>query len=255
MPKGVYAAASAMWVEARALDVAARNLAHGSTSGYRREIMLRGSFAEELAKNGRNGPISGDGGSGVLTRGSYFSQAEGMREATGAPLDLALSGDAFYQVQDPQGRMLLTRAANFRTDQQGRLVTPDGWLVQGQGGAITIPAEAERIVVDRAGRISIETTQNGVRQETVVDQLRVSTVADPRRLAAVNGQCFDPAGQELRDATAYDVHQGTLEKSNVEPILELAEMISIQRRYDAAQKALREQTASTGLSDVLRGGG
>jgi flagellar basal-body rod protein FlgG len=254
MPKGIYAAASAMVVETRSLEVTARNLAHVQTPGYRRETALRTSFAEVMSRQGYTGDVSRDGGVGLLPAGSYFTFQDGTIVPTGAPLDLALTGNGFYQVRDDQGRTVLTRAAHFNTDVQGRLVTPEGWTVEGQGGAITIPADATRVVVDPAGRIIAETQANGQIQQTVIDQLRVVTVAKPERLSARNGQYFDPDGQALGEADRFEVHQGNLEQANLDPIQELAQLIALQRRYDAAQHALREQ-ANTGasLSEILRG--
>ena len=251
--KGTYIAASAMNVEATALDIAARNLAHSQTTGYRREAFVHSDFATALGQQGRQGDLKSDGGGGILSAGSYFEQQGGARETTGAPLDVALEGDGFFSVQDAQGRTLLTRAGHFVTDGQGRLATPEGYLVQGQGGAIEIPSDAERLSIDQDGRISAFITDNGVRRDAVIDQLRLVRVEQPAALTARNGQYFDPGAQRQLDAIAH-VHQGFLEKSNVEPIRELAEMIAIQRRYDAAQKALREMnTAGAGFSDVLRG--
>ncbi len=255
MSKGVYAAASAMWVEQRSLDVTARNIAHALSPGYRKEVVQRTAFVDELAKRGHGTDLKGDGGAGVLTDGSRHIFTEGSRETTGAPLDLGLAGNGFYQVQAPDGRTLLTRAAHFTTDRQGRMVNPDGWPVLGQGGAISIPPDADRILVDQDGRVSYEVTQDGIRNETVLDQLRIGTVDNPERMRAVNGQYFDPTGQPVRDASNVQVLQGTLEKANIEPVQELVEMIAIQRRFDAAQKALREQSqAGSGFSDILRGG-
>ena len=255
MPKGTYIAASAMYVESQALDISARNLAHAQTTGYQRETFLRTGFAEELAKRGRIENIAGDGGSGSLAAGSYFAHGGGMRETTGAPLDLAIEGDGWFRVQNDQGKTLLTRAGHFVTDDQGRIATPEGWLVQGQGGAITIPRDAERISIDQSGRISAFISTNGVRRDTVIDQVRVVQVPQPRELRAINGQYFDPAGQAQNDGTGR-IQQGYLEKSNVEPIQELAEMIAIQRRYDAAQKSLKEMNqAGSGFSELLRGNG
>lgn len=254
MPKGTYIAASAMYVESSALDIAARNLAHAQTTGYRREVFLHTDFATELkAKRGNQGDLAGDGGGGILGAGSYFEHNGGSREDTGAPLDVAIEGEGFFRVQGPGGRTLLTRAGHFSTDDKGRLTTPEGMLVEGQGGAITVPPDAERIAIDQQGRVSVFTTTNGVRTDAVIDQLRVVHVERPQDMTAVNGQYFDPGDQRQTDGGST-VHQGSLEKSNVEPIRELAEMIAIQRRYDAAQKALREMNnAGTGFSDVLRG--
>jgi flagellar basal-body rod protein FlgG len=254
MPKGIYAAASAMVVETRTQEVVARNIANLQTDGYRKETALRTSFATELAKRGAHGDLSKEGGAGVLPAGSFFSFGDGTQEATGAPLDLALHGDGFYRVRDDQGKVHLTRAAHFNTDAQGRLVTPDGWTVEGQGGPIVVPSDANRVTVDKSGRISVQSTVNGVATDTVLDQLRIVQVDQPTRMTARNGQYFDPGDQAQRDATGVEVRQGYLEHANVDPIQELVQMISGQRRYDAAQRALKEQASlGGGLSDMLRG--
>jgi flagellar basal-body rod protein FlgG len=254
MPKGIYAAASAMVVETRAQEITARNLANQQTPGYREETVRRNSFADLLRAFGHQG-IARAGGSGVLSAGSYFSFSEGQLEPTSAPYDLALRGEGFYRVRDDQGRLLLTRAGHFIPDAQGRLATPQGWLVEGQGGPITVPNDARRIVVDPSGRVLAERLQDGIPQQDVIDQLRVATVADPRRLTAVNGQYFDPGDEPVRDATGYQIAQGHLEKANLEPLEQMVEMIAVHRRYDAAQRALKEQANVGGnLSELLRGG-
>lgn len=254
MPKGIYAAASAMVAETRAQEVTARNMAHQTTAGYRRETALRTSFAETLLQQGRDGGLAGDGGAGVLSAGSFFSFGDGIMEPTGAPLDLGLHGDGFYRVKDDQGRTLLTRVANFAADAQGRLVTPEGWTVEGQGGPIVIPPDAGQVRVDRDGRVSTLNRVGSTLTETIVDQLRLVTVDAPTRMTALNGQYFDPGAQAQRDATHIEVHQGHLERSNVDPLHEMVEMIATQRRYDAAQRALKEQASVGGsLSDLLRG--
>ncbi len=254
MPKGVYSAASAMYVEAQTLDVTARNLAHATTTGYRRETAFRRGFDQALAEQrGQTGGLEGNGGVGILSQGSSFSFTEGGRETTGAPYDLALAGEGFFQVKKPGGEPLLTRAGHFQTDAQGRLVTPEGFFLQGQGGAITVPEGAEAVTVDRDGRVSVATTAGGIRKDQVIEQLRLVKVDKPEALRAINGQYFDPGTLTQSDAKIA-VHQGELEKSNIDPLRELVDMIAIQRRYDAAQKALKEQsTAGQGFTELLRG--
>ncbi len=253
MPKGIYAAASAMVAETRLLETTARNIAHAQTPGYRREGLLRVGFAEVLANQGRSGGVKGDGGTGVLPDGSYFTFTDGVRDPTGASFDLALQGDGFFAVQDPAGKTWLTRSGNFQLDGQGRLATREGQLVMGQGGPITIPEDAGKVVIDESGLVTTETrTSEGVVRSTI-DQLRLVTVAAPRSMTPANGVSFDPAGQSLVDA-APAVFQGHLERGNVNPIDELVQMVALQRRHDAAQKAITEQSrAGEGYSDVLRG--
>jgi flagellar basal body rod protein FlgG len=254
MPKGIYAAASAMVVETRNQEAVAHNLANLQTAGYRNETALRTSFAQLMAARGASGDLSTTGGAGVLNAGNYYSFTQGTLETTGAPLDLALSGDGFYRVRTDQGRELLTRAAHFSTDPQGRLVTPEGWSVEGQGGVITVPPDAGRITVSKSGAISVSSTANGVATDTVLDQLRIVRVAKPGSMAAVNGQYFDPGEQAQTDATGTLVQQGMIERSNVDSLQQLAAMIAGERRYDSAQRAFREQyKAGASLTDLLRG--
>ena len=253
MPKGVYAAASAMVTETRLLEATARNIAHAQTPGYRREGSLRVGFAEVLADQGRNGGLKGDGGAGILPNGSYFAFSDGMRDPTGGTYDLALHGDGFFTVQDAAGASWLTRNGNFQLDPQGRLMTREGHAVLGQGGPITIPDDAQRIIIDQSGLVTVEnSTPDGIVRSTL-DQLRLTTVAKPQAMVPANGIYFDPAGQALRDASV-SVHQGHLERGNVNPVDELVQMVALQRRYDAAQKALTEQSRTgDGYSDILRG--
>lgn len=253
MPKGIYAAASAMITETRLLEATSRNIAHAQTPGYRREGALRVGFSEVLANEGRGSAIAGGGGAGVLPNGSYFTFSDGAREPTGAPYDLALSGDGFFTVRDPDGKTWLTRGGNFQLDAQNRLTTREGQLVLGQGGPITIPDDAQKVVIDESGMITIENqTPDGTVRSTL-DQIRLATVAQPQRMTPSNGIYFDPSGQPLVDAKA-SVHQGELERGNVNPVDELVQLVALQRRYDAAQRAILEQDRTgQSYSDILRG--
>jgi flagellar basal-body rod protein FlgF len=256
MPKIAYLAASAMYVESQALDLAARNLAHAQTPGYRRGVFLRDGFDETLAKTGKTGGLDGNGGAGILGAGSFTDFTQAPSEETGAPLDVAIRGEGFLRVNGPDGKLLLTRAGHLNLDASGRLVTPEGWSVQGQGnGGITIPRNAERLVINQQGRVSAMVREGDAKVEVVVDQLRLSKVDDLKKLKPFNGQYFDPGNEVLSDTgVATQVQQGRLEKGNVEPVQELVAMIAIQRRHDAAQKALRETTNLGGnVSEMLRG--
>ena len=255
MTKGIYAAASAMVLETRAQEINARNLANQQTPGYREESLLRNSFAEVMKGMGQQGNIAADGGAGVLPNGSFFNFTDGPLEPTNGPFDLALRGNGFFRVKDNQGQTLLTRAGNFSVDEQAQLVTQEGWVVEGQGGAITIPPNTKRITVAKDGTITADIVEGGTSTPTVVDRLRVVTVADSKQLVAVNGQYFSSGSQPDVDAAETTVLQGHLEKANLEPLEQLVQMISVQRRYDAAQRALKEQSNVGGsLSELLRGG-
>lgn len=255
MPKGIYAAASAMVVETRALDVVANNLANAQSAGYRRQSALHDAFVDRLAQEGRGRAIDGDGGAGIASAGTWFHFAEGTKEQTGAPLDVALTGPGFFRVRDAEGRALLTRAGRFTLDGAGRLTTPEGYAVEGQGGAITVPPEAQRLVIDEAGRIYAESPSTTGPVQTLIDQLRVVDVARPAELQARTGQYFVSPAQGESDAPGARVAQGWIERGNVDPVRELVDMVSIQRRFESAQRALKQQDATgRDYSDLLRGG-
>ncbi|MDW8373250.1 MAG: flagellar hook basal-body protein [Planctomycetota bacterium] len=253
MPKGIYAAASAMVTECRLLEATARNLAHVQTPGYRREGLTRIGFAAVLAAEGRRGGLAGDGGAGVLPGASYRSFRDGVREPTQREFDVALHGPGFFALQDPQGKTWLTRAGAFQLDAQGRLIDPRGWQVLGDNGPIVVPAEAAgSIVIAEDGQISVETRVPGGIQRTELGRLRIVGVDDPARMSSGDGIVFDPGSQTLRPATAR-VLQGHLERANAEPLEELVQLIALQRRYDTAQRALTQQMRTgEGYSEILR---
>lgn len=254
MPKGLYAAASAMVVESRLLEATARNLAHIQTPGYRREGLTRVGFAAVLAGEGRQGGLAHDGGAGVLPGASYRSFRDGVREPTGRELDAALHGEGFFVVQDAEGRAWLTRDGAFHLDAQGRLLTGRGEQVLGANGPIAIPPEAAgAIVIAEDGEITVETRTAAGVLRTPIDRLQLVRVERPAALATADGIRFAPGEQPLQPAPAR-VLQGHLERANADPIDELVQLIALQRRYDAAQRALiQQQRAGEGYSDVLRG--
>lgn len=253
MPKGVYAAASAMLTESRALEAVTANLANAQSAGYRRQIALRTGFDQVLAERGRQGGIAADGGAGVRDAGTTHAFDQGEFESTGNPLDLGLGGPGFFRVRDGE-RELLTRSGAFRLDEQRRIVNDHGWTLQGQAGDIAIPAETHSVRVDEGGRVYAEVLlpAGGV-EHRFIDQIRIAEVADPHALGVVNGQYFLGAEDQPDQPTAL-VRQGHVERANVNSITELVDLIAIQRRYEAAQRALRQQNeAGRGFSDILRG--
>ena len=154
MPKGVYAAASAMVTEQRALDVTSYNMANAQSVGFRRAEALRSSFATELAmQQQRTDDISGNGGAGVLADGVFRAQAQGNIHRSDRPTDIAISGEGFFHLIDDQGGVALSRDGAFDINENGELINDLGWKLQGQGGDIQLPPDRMGISIDEAGRI------------------------------------------------------------------------------------------------------
>ena len=245
MPKGVYAAASAMFTEQRLVEVHANNMANATAAGFKRSEPLRDDFENLLARaQNRTGPVNEDGGAGALFAGVYHIFKPGEFIETGNSLDVAITGEAFFAVENESEEVLLTRNGHFSIDENGQLFNDSGHVVLGQGGGpITIPPDAAEIQIDPLGNISVQVPSDAGPVETLIDRLRVVTVDDPTGLEPRSGQYFAAGGQVIRDAIAedYTLNSGMIENANVDAVSEMVDMISAQRRYDAAQRALTEQ--------------
>jgi len=253
MPKGVYAAASAMLTERYQTEVIANNIANATTPGFRRSIALRDDFATLLARQARVEDLQGDGGAGVFLQQTFLVQEDGNLVETGGDLDMALSGNGFFLVEDDREQWL-TRHSHFSTNDLGQVITDDGRVLQGQGGPVVIPPEAADVDVDDAGRIYAVMPAEAGPQRTFLDQVRIVTVADRSQLRGDDGLFFRPGEQELRDADAFQVHHRFIEQGNTQAVQEMVEMIAAQRRYDSARRVLTEQTDATrGYSELLGG--
>jgi flagellar basal-body rod protein FlgG len=256
MPRGVYAAASAMVTESKALDVVAQNIANANSPGYRRQVALREGFDQVLAARGRTGDLEHDGGLGVRDSAAGRVFTQGSLQETQSDLDLAITGQGFFRMRDPQGHVWLTRNGHFNLASDGRLVDDHGWALEGQGGPIVVPPESTRIAVDDRGRVYAQRVDDqGAPVQDFLDQLRIVDVADKNQLRARDGQRFSaPEGAQIDVGSGASVRQGFIEQANVDPVGELVTMISVQRRYDAAQRALRtNEDTGRGFSDLLRG--
>lgn len=254
MPKGIYAAASSMYADRFMVEVYANNLANANSSGFRRSVPVRGSFAQQLQSDlARHEDLAGNGGAGVFLEGTFLSHQDGQRRSTGRPFDVALHGDGFFLVEGPDGQAL-TRQSSYFLDEAGQLVSKEGRRLLGQGGPITIQAEADDVTIDRQGRIyAVIPTENGP-QMSFIDQIRVVTVEDLGALRGRDGQYLALGDQVPVDAVDYSVEQGFREEGNVDTVREMVDMIAAQRRYDAAQRVLKAQLQSDSkYSDLLRG--
>lgn len=212
---------------AREMQTVANNIANVSTTGFRREGVI---FAEEV----RALPLEGGAVAMTSARARFTDEAQGALEQTNGTLDLAIEGEGFFTVMTPRGPRL-TRAGAFGRDADGQVVTPEGHaLLDEGGGAIAIPFEAKAIGVGADGTISVDGEP--------LARVGVVTVEDQTRLFRESGTLFRSDGPTVPAETA-SVLSGFLEGSNVNPILEIARMIEVQRAYEYGQKLLDQEDA------------
>jgi flagellar basal-body rod protein FlgG len=226
-------ALAAMQEDANHLDRVAQNMANLATPGYKREVTLARPFADVV--DDVSAAAQAAGGAGPARALVLVDTSAGSLKATGQPLDLALSGDGFFEVST-SGGLAYTRQGDFRIDAQGRLVTAAGDPVMGKGGEIRLATRTP--VIDAAGNITEHDA--GAAQppgDAPVAQLRVVRFGDTRPMHHLGAGLLSPGTDPtvVADATAR-VHQGQLEASNTGTMQEMVQVIQTMRHFESMQK-------------------
>jgi flagellar basal-body rod protein FlgF len=255
--KGIYCAASAMLVQESMHDVVANNLANVSTAGFRGRIPVNKTFPDLLTDRIENIPVTPGATTGpnqIRFRGKIpignlalanvlsettMTMKRGAMNVTNAPLDVAIDGVGFFVVRDGAGNTFYTRSGQFQVNQEGQLLTHDGFFVQGDGGPIEI-GEAENVRINSEGQV--------VADGEVVDTLQVVAFEEPTYLKHIGGS-LHAANEQTGVPTPVDTPSlvsGTLEQSNVDVVSEMSRMIEAHRAYEAASKALMTHDDETG---------
>ncbi len=226
MNNGLYTAFLGMRSRQRTLDVQASNIANASTNGFKAQRLLYTSFdaAAKGATDKQNLMA------GVQTSSATDFTSGDIRE-TGRSLDVAINGDAFLQIQTPNGTRY-TRAGNFTLDASGQLVTHKGDLVIGENGAITIPPGGGELSIGADGTLSVG--------GQAFDKLQVVRFENPATALTQEGESlFLANGAEQPVANVNSkVVQGALESSNVNSISEMVAMINNSREFESLQKSV-----------------
>lgn len=220
MDNAIYAALTRQAGLMREMRAVANNMANSSTTGFRREGVV---FSEHMTALGGRGTLSM-----ANAQGREVDLSPAPLTQTGGKLDLALEREGFFMVQTPQGNRL-TRAGAFMTSAEGELVNADGHRVLDDGEApLALPPGTRNIGVGPDGTISADGQPVG--------RVGIFAQPDPARLRHEGGTLFSAEGAE--PAPDAVVRQGFLEESNVNPVLEIARMIEVQRAYELGQSFL-----------------
>jgi len=234
--------ATGMLAQQTNVDVISNNIANMTTSGFKRQ---RAAFQDLIYQNiDRPGSTSSDAattvpsgiqmGLGVRTGSVYRMHGQGALKITDNPLDLALTGEGYFQVQMPNGDISYTRDGTFQMNQNGEIVTVQGYLVD---PGITIPADATSIDINASGEVSVKIP--GQTASQVVGQMQLAGFANPAGLEAIGDNFFietDASGTPNTGVAGADefgaIRQGALEQSNVNVVEEMTELIAAQRAYE-----------------------
>jgi len=175
---------------------------------------------------------------------------EGSLSTTDRELDVAVNGDGFIAVQNKEGGEAYTRAGDLRLDNTGRLTTGAGFVVLGNGGPITIPP-AEKIDIGSDGSISIVPVGQSAESLVIVDRIKLvnpdtqNLQKDADGLLQLSGGGVAPAAAEVK------LENGVLERSNVNAVGQMIQLITNARQFEASINMMKEaktlDEASAGL--------
>ncbi|PRY77604.1 flagellar basal-body rod protein FlgF [Yoonia maritima] len=219
------------------MQVLANNIANASTTGFRAEEVMFSEHVKALGPDTASlSMATANVRDTVMTQGSLTQ--------TGGTFDLAIEGDGFFLVETPNGQRL-TRAGAFGPNENGDLVTPDGYPVLDAGGApMFVPQGVGRVGIGADGTISAGGQPIG--------QVGIFSPTDPNQMTRESGVLFDAAGgfEPVPDGRML---QGYLEESNVNPILQVSRMIEVQRAYEMGQGFLdKEHERIRGVIQSIR---
>lgn len=238
MDNTLYVGLSRQMTLQRALDVAANNLANVDTAGFKVESLTMQTDPLSPPSVSSSDPVKY-----VIDNGLARNFGQGGLEQSGNPLDVAIEGDGFFTVQTASGNRY-TRDGRFGIDAQNQLVDHSGNPVLSSGGApITLDPRKTSIAIAKDGAIS----QDG----TPVGKLGVARFASLSALTKQGDNLYDAPGATPTTATDARVHQGMVERSNVQPVVEITQLIAITRAYERVTQMM-SQTEDLSQSAVQR---
>ncbi|WP_419827981.1 flagellar basal-body rod protein FlgG [Sphingomonas sp.] len=230
------------------MQVIANNIANVNTTGFKRDRANFQTLAYQYMKE-PGATSSGDDkytqgaalGTGVKMTGTSRSDTQGSLNQTGNALDVAIQGNGFFQVQQPDGTTAYTRDGNFSLSSEGQITTADGRALVPN---IQVPQGVTNITIGADGTVSA--TAAGSTEATQLGKIQLASFTNPTGLKSVGDNLLTEtqasgapqvgdAGTEGRGS----IEQGSLEASNVNVVEELVDMIETQRAYEVNSKMIK----------------
>ncbi|HXA39220.1 MAG TPA: flagellar basal-body rod protein FlgG [Phenylobacterium sp.] len=255
-------AATGMAAQQMNVEVISNNIANMNTVGFKKQRaefqdLLYQTLEQAGAQSSDQGTIVPTGvqiGAGVKAGSVYRISTQGALTATGNQFDLAINGRGYFQVLTPTGDNAYTRAGNFAVNDQGQLVTQDGYLIQ---PAISIPQTATNVTVSQSGQVQV--TQPGSPTPTVVGQLELASFMNEGGLSAQGSNLFKETGASGPPVIGTPglqglgtLTQGYTEASNVDPVTEITALIVAQRAYEMNSKVISTADNMLGVANQAK---
>ena len=248
MIRSLWSAATGMQAQTLNIDVISNNLANVATTGFKKS---RADFQDLLYQTLRSPGVASSAdtqvptgiqvGTGVRPAAVQKMFTQGEFVHTQNELDMAIEGEGFFQVIQPNGETAYSRSGSFKLDNEGRVVTSDGFAMEPE---LTIPADSLAISVGIDGTVSVLLA--GENQPTEIGNIELAQFVNPAGLRSIGRNLFMPSAAS-GDATTGtpgaeafgNIAQGYLESSNVSVVDEMVNMIVAQRAYETNSKTIQ----------------
>ncbi|HWR38005.1 MAG TPA: flagellar basal-body rod protein FlgG [Patescibacteria group bacterium] len=254
MMRALYTAGTGMKAQQMNLDVISNNLANVNTTGHKKDrIEFEDMIYQTLRQTGvASGPDTQlptglQVGHGVMPVATQKIYTQGSLQETGNPLDIAISGEGFFQITMPDGTLAYTRDGSFKKDSQGRVVTSEGYYLE---PAITIPENSTDLSISTDGQVSVSIP--GQTDPQILGQITLARFINPAGLEKMGQNLLTESAASGAPVVSNPGADGAgqtinlyVEMSNVQVVEEMVNMIVCQRAYETNSKAV--QTADSML--------
>lgn len=261
MMRALWTSATGMMAQQLNMDVVANNLANVNTTGFKRS---RVDFQDLLYQSTREAgttvakgavvPTGAQTGLGTRTGAIQKIYSQGDFQQTDNPLDMVIEGDGFFQVLMPDGNTAYTRDGTFKMSSEGKLVTSDGYALQPE---LSVPTGATSISIGTDGTVSVTMPNQTAPQE--LGQIQIARFLNPAGLQSVGRNLALPtasSGDAAVGTPGLDglgtISQGLIERSNVQVVEEMVNMIVAQRAYEINSKAITTADEMLSTANNLR---
>ena len=254
--------ATGMLAQQMNVDVIANNLANMTTTGFKRQ---RIEFHDLLYQNiTRPGTASSSAdtttpsglqlGLGVRAAATYRIHTQGAVQITDSELDIAINGEGFLQIELPNGDTGYTRAGSLQVNQDGEIVTNEGFVVE---PGITIPEDITNLEINRDGEVFGRLRDQAELVE--IGRFDLVMFINPAGLEAIGDTNYketEASGAPIIGNPGEDnfgtIIQGALEQSNVDSVKEITNMITAQRAYEMNSQVISTSDEMMGTITQLR---
>lgn len=260
--RALYSAAQGMKAQQLNLDTISNNLANVNTTGFKKtRVEFKDLLYEQIQRsnfaNDEGRPTSMEVGNGVALSATLRSFDGGSFTQTSNDYDIAIDGEGFFEIKDENNNIFYTRDGSFKTSITSggvKLVTSEGFFLQGESGDILLGSDVVETSVSRDGEVRVK-REDGT--EEVVANIKINKFANPSGLESKGGNLFAETEASGRastpdDGSAGSLLQGMLETSNVQVVEEMINLITAQRAYEMSSKVIQTADQMSELANNLK---